>query len=318
MANYAPKRTRTETYRDLTESASKAFSSSSYQRNGDTPTFEHFRSVARATRKVWVDEKKVVDAKIKEISDTYLAGKAVPMITEIRNDYAIRRAGAVQKLQNVLASTCREKRAALDMYMMRPPTSDVLNLLTAYNLRTSEVSERELNALLARCGSNYQSLQICHDICDRYGFDFKMPIDCDEFLHDVDMIEELAGKMVNDNIDKEELPYSASLFFNYDDDCMLTSGNVGYSLAENDTTTASLTGVVPTTADSLKAVIELKKAEVKLAKENDDLPAAKKAGKDLNEVANFYNKNKNDLMTEEERREAIENEAADLLDGIMD
>ena len=315
MANY---HTKAESYRNLTESANKGFTSASYQRNGEAATFEHFRSVARATRKVWIDEKKAVDAKIKEISDTYLAGKAVPMVQELRSDYSYRRAEAVRKLQNVLASTCREKRAALDLYMMRPPETAVLNLLTAYNMRTSKVSERELQALLSRCGSNYQSLQICSDICERYEYSFKMPIDCDEYLHDVDMIEELAGKMINDNIDREELPYSASLFFNYDDDCTLVSGNVGYSLAENDTTTASLTGVVPTTADSLKAVVELKKAEVTLAKENNDLPAAKAAAKDLNAAANFLNNNKDVLMTEAERREAAESEAAELMGGMVD
>ena len=315
MANY---HTKAESYRNLTESANKAFTSSSYQRNGEAATFEHFRSVARATRKVWIDEKKAVDAKIKEISDTYLAGKAVPMVQELRSDYSYRRAEAVRKLQNVLAGTCREKRAALDLYMMRPPETAVLNLLTAYSMRTGEINERELNALLSRCGSNYQSLQICHDICDRCGYSFKMPLDCDEFLHDVDMIEELAGKMINDNIDKEDLPYSAALFFNYDDDCTLVSGNVGYSLAENDATTASLTGVVPTTADGLKAVVELKKAEIKVAKEIGDSQMAKDAGKDLNAAANFLNNNKDILMTEAERREAAESEAAELMSGMVD
>ncbi len=319
MTEIVSKRSKSDDYKDLTASANKGFTSANYQRNGETPNFAKVRSISRATRQVWIAEKQRTEAKIKEVSDTYVSAKAVPMISEIRSDYASRRADAVRKLKDGLNRVVRAKKMALGEYMMRPPETAVLNLLTAYNLR-SGASVRELQALLARCGANYQSLQICRDICAKYDYTFAMPIDCDEYIADLDVIEETTGKLIEDFIDKPdgELTYNARMFFNYDDDCIFAVKNMGYSLADNDKTTENLTGVVPTAADSLKAVIELKKAEIKVAKENNDLQAAKDAGKDLNAAANFYEHNKDILMTEDERRKAAANEAAELLDGMID
>lgn len=321
MANSSKNRTTSESYQNLTGAASKGFTSATYQRTEPAPTFEKFRSIARATRRTWIEEKKRIDAEIKSVSDTYLAGVAVPKITELRNDYNNRRFEAVLKLKKSLKGICEAKRSALDEYMMRAPKSDVLNLLTAYNMRQGTINPRELQALLTRCGSNYQSLQIARDITERNGYSFKMPIDLDEYLSDLDVIQETLGKLIDEYIDKEDtqFSYNGAVFFGYEDDeCMLKVKNLGYNLSENDTITESLTGVVPTVADSMQAVIELKKVEVETARENGDIHAARSAAQELNTVANYFNKNKNDLMDESERKEAARKEAAEVLDGVMD
>lgn len=320
MGKYDQKSTKLKTYADLTGAASKGFNSSTYQRTEPAPSFEKFRSIARATRKTWVEEKKHVDNEIKKISETFLPSAANPRITELRNSYGERRSEATAKLHRLLEGICESKRTALDEYMMRPPKSDTLNLLTAYNMRSGEINSRELQALLTRCGSNYQSLQIAKDITERSGYTFQMPIDIETYISDLDMIETTLGAMVDDCIDRDDgnLPYNGRMFFNYEDDCVLVVKNMGYSLNENDTITESLTGVVPTIGDSMKAAIELKKAEIAAAKEEHDLPTAKQAAKDLNAVSNYYDKHQDTLLTEEERRENARSEAQELLDGVMD
>lgn len=301
---------------NLSTAAGKGFSSNTLQRGRPVTSFAKFRDTVKESHEIWVKEKENLDTEIKKVQERYLPNVASPMVKELRDKYAERRAEAVSKLNKVLDGIIEEHKTALDNYVMRPASADVLSILQTYSLRGGNISVEELQMLAKHCGGNFQALAVAKDICKKNGYDFTAPLNITEFLDDLSVLQKRTSDVISKDIDLPMDSYSvlAHHFFGNH------NGKDAFSIdfASMDERTNLLTGAAPTIGDSMQAAIQLKRAEVAVARENGDLKAARSAAQDLSTLSNNFAKNRNDIMTESERREAARAEAAEVLAGVMD
>ncbi len=301
-------------WQGLTNAASKGFSSNTLQRGRTVTPFSKFRETIKESHEVWAKERENLNAEIKKVNERFLPSVANPMIQELRAKYAEKRADAVNHLIKALDAVVDEHRSAVNDYAMKPCPSDVLALLQGYSMRNNNISVNELKMLLERTGNGYQGLCIAKDICEKNGFTFAAPLSIDEYLDDLNVLQERTAKVIKDSIDAPYENYNvlAQHFFGE------YGGQDAFSIdyRSMDERTDLMTGTVPGLIDTLQRIAEAAREEV-AEKKGIDLAAAREAAQVQHKVQNFIDKNKDDMLTDEERREFAQAEAVELVNDVL-
>lgn len=299
-------------WQGLTNAANKGFSSNTIQRGKTVTPFSKFRETIKESHEVWVQEKKNLDTEIKKVNERFLPSVGNPMIQKLRAEYSEKRADAVDHLIKALDAVIDEHKSALADYTMKPCPSDVLTLLQGYSMRNNNISVNELKMLLERTGNSFQAISIAKGICEKNGFTFAAPLSIDEYLDDLSVLKERTEKVIKDCIDSENYNVLGQHFFGS------YNGQDAFSIdyASMDSRTDLMTGTTPNVVDTLQRIAEAAREEV-AEKKGIDLAAAREAAQIQHRVQNFIDKNKDDMLTEAERREYAQAEAVELVNDVL-
>lgn len=309
----------------LTNAANSAYTGAKAKmKKDDSGTFKDLQKQAKSLRESFLQRKADMNKQIASIKETYLASAANPKITELMKEYAEQRGTAAANLKTMLHGIVEYRKVQLGEYITQPMNAETLALLQGLQLRSGmqgnkslgepsgNISATEIAMVLQKAGGNYQSLAALKAIANANGLDFVLPVEPDNYLQQLDLAKKRVDAVI-DEFDNPSLGYWATEFFENEKYEETTLGNVFSLLDEMNAS------IGENTAPNLYQLFQEKAEEHRkrleeLNKEGDIL-AAQQEARQLNELKNFANNNRDVLETQEQHRNAVMQQAEELLTG---
>ena len=295
-------------YNSTTETARSAYGAAMPKAVKAGSTFKDFHEAANIAYKVVNDEKQQYSADIekakremsREYANKYIANRRIEHEESLRQ--------LRDELKNSLDKTIEAKKAALESYIIKAPTTEQITTLQAVQMRGNKVSKTELDMLVKFCGDNYQALSAVHNVAENSGFEFTMPVSADAELESLEMNRQRLRAAI-DRIDNAESDAIALQLFkmNAEQPCFLNT-----AFAEMDSNTAI--AVMPDKI-TIKQRIDEARAKIDEAKENNKINTLEALHKKV-ELSKLEMENP-ELHTEKDRQAAIENRIIDSVNGIV-
>lgn len=312
----------TSAYGDLSKAARAAYDGAKSRVNKtDNHSFQTFRVEAVEMRETFLQRKAARNREIENIRKTYQKDAANARIKELMSAYADDRSVAVANLKTMLQSIVEYRKTQLNNYITQPMNADTLSLLQGLQLRSGSggvslgtgkgrISATELAMVLEKCGANYQSLAALKAIANANGFDFAMPVDPDRYLAELNLAEMRVNALL-DEFDNESTNYYATEFFDADKYESTTLGDMFAAL--DDINNAISAEAAPSVYRLFMEKAEEHRQRLAELNREGDILAAQQAARQMNELKNFANNNRSVLETPEQHRDAVMQQAEELL-----
>ena len=280
---------------------------------GEDTGFNKFRDACRRARLLFLGKKEKTEEEYKKLqqakmySNNYINEK----IMALREEYSTAREAKLEELNAALddvVSTCKQQ---IRDYTTAAPDNTTLKLLQVMQMRSS-LSKTEVEMLIDRCSDNFQALSVVHDLADKSGMMFIMPINPADYLDNLDLAEKRC-RGVLDSFDKpdNELRYFELEFYGDYSDTRVTQL---FDVLDNPTITKDKTEVI----DTLKAKAQAAQKKLSDAVEANDMDTARAAAGEVAKLNNFIRNNEGVMLDEEEKRRRARQEAAVLVSDTID
>ena len=155
------------------------------------------------------------DRELEELRKNYIGDKYASMAALVNDEYARAARYTRDKVETDLADVLEAKRRAFDKGNSAP-TQDMLNLLTALQMRGEDITYSEVAETVSKLAGNAPSLRALRSICKRAGITLPKFIDADPDEFSRRMTE--AEKYISDGLksfetDDKDCTYMERLFW---------------------------------------------------------------------------------------------------------
>lgn len=204
-----------------------------------------------------------------------------------------------------------EREKSFKEFLTASPDADMNSLLASLSYRNGSYSDIELQAYIEKFIGNYPAMKSFHDILDRQGFSFRMPIDADaEYAKFNESVTLLRGMIDKIDAPDAELPIQMHEFLSAHD-----GGKFLKTLDELDNLVSF--AIKPEEISIRKKLVEAARAESQKAHDESNEYGLTYLGekhlKNAKKIAEFIKENDDVLSDPAEKRELARKEAEELL-----
>ena len=261
--------------------------------------------------------RETMDAEIAKNKSVYHPDVVAKMESEAKSAYNETVRNIKHELRTRLDAVIDAKYQKLAEFTMKAPSAEQLSLLQTFALRTGDVSDTEMQMLIAAVISNYQASAAAKSLLEAHGKTFSLPFNPDERKKKIDEAKARISDSIRD-IDDDRAEFTTKEFYAFD-------GYGGYitDLCEELDSDPSTAVTMP----ELTILERLENAqEREYGKYTDSLHDSghgyltgdMDSLQNSHKIKDFIRRNKTDIATEDEKRREVENAAEKLLEKYED